>query len=315
MRNSRAPEGRGTPKPVIFLVLIAVLLAAGLGATYFTGGFGALSASPAQAEVTDVSIETPDQPAIDLVSDVVTDVEVVDPAPKVVEIVKPTSVPPTAVPKLSPTAMPMPAPVEIVIPDAEPIVETVVVADERGNLDFLPEVRFGDILDEGLVDLKMPGGETVDTWYTFQVDTEKRDITVFFALFDAEKRSVLSTVQLNNYSKGNDLESGMVTLYYEDGSERVLAFDGAEGAMTLTQHYKVPFGPSMFSPDLRRSLVYYGLELQSEAGDQTMELHLDISGLSQSEKMVFKQSSPDEVSAALAEIQVMASQIEDQRSR
>ena len=33
MRNSRAPEGRGTPKPVIFLVLIAVLLAAGLGAT------------------------------------------------------------------------------------------------------------------------------------------------------------------------------------------------------------------------------------------------------------------------------------------
>ncbi|SVB44357.1 uncharacterized protein METZ01_LOCUS197211, partial [marine metagenome] len=28
MRNSRAPEGRGTPKPVIFLVLIAVLLAA-----------------------------------------------------------------------------------------------------------------------------------------------------------------------------------------------------------------------------------------------------------------------------------------------
>ncbi|MFP6636032.1 MAG: hypothetical protein VCB79_08935 [Dehalococcoidia bacterium] len=315
MRNSRAPEGRGTPKPVIFLVLIAVLLAAGLGATYFTGGFGALSASPAQAEVTDVSIETPDQPAIDLVSDVVTDVEVVDPAPKVVEIVKPTSVPPTAVPKLSPTAMPMPAPVEIVIPDAEPIVETVVVADERGNLDFLPEVRFGDILDEGLVDLKMPGGETVDTWYTFQVDTEKRDITVFFALFDAEKRSVLSTVQLNNYSKGNDLESGMVTLYYEDGSERVLAFDGAEGTMNLTQHYKVPFGPSMFSPDLRRSLVYYGLELQSEAGDQTMELHLDISGLSQSEKMVFKQSSPDEVSAALAEIQVMANQIEDQRSR
>ena len=315
MRNSRAPEGRGTPKPVIFLVLIAILLAAGLGATYFTAGFGALSASPAQAEVSDVTIETPDQPVIDLVSDVVTDVEVVDPAPKVVEIVKPTSVPPTAVPKLSPTAMPMPAPVEIVIPDAEPIVETIVVADERGNLDFLPEVRCGDILDEGLVDLKMPGGETVDTWYTFQVDTEKRDITVFFALFDAEKRSVLSTVQLNNYSKGNDLESGMVTLYYEDGSERVLAFDGAEGTMTLTQHYKVPFGPSMFSPDLRRSLVYYGLELQSEAGDQTMELHLDISGLSQSEKMVFKQSSPDEVSAALAEIQVMANQIEDQRSR
>jgi hypothetical protein len=315
MRNARAPEGRGTPKPVIFLVLIAVLLAAGLGATYFTNGFGALSATPAQAEVRNESIETTDQPSIDLVSDVVNDVETVDPAPKVVEIVKPTSVPPTAVPKLSPTATPMPAPVEVVIPDTEKNVATVIAADESGNLDFLPEVKFGDILDEGLVDLRMPGGEMVETWYTFQVDTEKRDITVFFALFDAKERSVLSTVQLNNYSKGNDLESGMVTLYYKDGSERVLAFDGAEGTMTLTQHYNVPFGPSMFSPDLRRSLVYYGLELQSEAGDQTMDLHLDISGLSESEKMIFKQSSPDEVSAALAEIQVMADQIEDQRSR
>ena len=315
MRNSRAPEGRGTPKPVIFLVLIAVLLAAGLGATYFTDGFGSLSATPAQAEVTDVSIETPDQPSIDLVSDVVSDMETVDQAPKAVEIVKPTSVPPTAVPKLSPTATPIPAPGEVVIPDTEKNVETVIAADESGNLDFLPEVKFGDILDEGLVDLRMPGGEMVETWYTFQVDTEKRDITVFFALFDVEERSVLSTVQLNNYSKGNDLESGMVTLYYKDGSERVLAFDGAEGTMTLTQHYNVPFGPSMFSPDLRRSLVYYGLELQSEAGDQTMDLHLDISGLSESEKMIFKQSSPDEVSAALAEIQVMAEQIEDQRYR
>ena len=126
---------------------------------------------------------------------------------------------------------------------------------------------------------------------------------------------MLSTVQLNNYTKGKDLQKGMVTLYYQDGSERVLAFDGADGTMTLTQHYRVPFGPSMFSPDLRRSLVYYGLELQSEAGDKTMELHLDISGLSESEKMVYKQSSPDEVAAALAEIKVMADQIEDQRSR
>jgi hypothetical protein len=44
-------------------------------------------------------------------------------------------------------------------------------------------------------------------------------------------------------------------------------------------------------------------------------LHLDISGLSESEKMVFKQSSPDEVAAALAEIKVMADQIEEQRYR
>ena len=57
MRNSRAPEGRGTPMPVIFLVLIAMLLAAGLAATYFTNGFGSLSATTAQAEVTEVDID------------------------------------------------------------------------------------------------------------------------------------------------------------------------------------------------------------------------------------------------------------------
>ena len=40
---------------------------------------------------------------------------------------------------------------------------------------------------------------------------------------------------------------------------------------------------------------------------------LDISGLSESEKMVLEQSSPKEVAAALAEIKVMADQIEDYR--
>jgi len=313
MRSSRAPESRGTPKPVIFLVLIAVLLFAGLAATYFTQGFGAFPITPAQAEVTAVETNVEAQPSGDSVSAAVNEAPVVILAPTATPVPEPTAVPPTAVPVLRPTATPLPAPVEVVNPGTEKTVETVVTADESDNLDFLPDVKYGDVLDEGLMDLRMPGGETVDTWYTFQVDTEKRDITVYFALFDAERQSVLSTVQLNNYTRGSELQKGMVTLYYEDGSERVLAFDGVEGTMTLTQHYKVPFGPSMFSPDLRRSLVYYGLKLQNEAEGLTMDLHLDISGLSESEKMVFKQSAPNEVAMALAEIKVMADQIEDYR--
>ena len=313
MRSSRAPESRGTPKPVIFLVLIAVLLFAGLAATYFTQGFGAFPITPAQAEVTAVETNVEAQPSGDSVSAAVNEAPVVILAPTATPVPEPTAVPPTAVPVLRPTATPLPAPVEVVNPGTEKTVETVVTADESDNLDFLPDVKFGDVLDEGVMKLKMPGGESVDTWYTFQVDTEKRDITVFFALFDAERQSVLSTVQLNNYTRGTELEKGMVTLYYEDGSERVLEFDGVEGSMTLTQHYKVPFGPSMFSPDLRRSLVYYGLKLENEAEGLTMDLHLDISGLSESEKMVFKQSAPNEVAMALAEIKVMADQIEDYR--
>ena len=311
MRNSRAPEGRGTPKPVIFLVLIAVLLFAGLAATYFTQGFGAFPATPAQAEVIELVADPVAQPSADTVPEAVAEAPVVILAPTATPVPEPTAVPATAVPVLRLTATPLPVPA--VVSESEKTVETVVVADESENLDFLPDVKFGDVLDEGLMELKMPGGESVDTWYTFQVDTEKRDITVFFALFDAERQSVLSTVQLNNYTRGSELQKGMVTLYYEDGSERVLAFDGVEGTMTLTQHYKVPFGPSMFSPDLRRSLVYYGLKLQDEAAGLTMELHLDISGLSESEKMVFKQSAPREVTTALAEIKVMADQIEDFR--
>jgi len=311
MRNSRAPEGRGTPKPVIFLVLIAVLLFAGLAATYFTQGFGAFPATPAQAEVIELVADPVAQPSADTVPEAVAEAPVVILAPTATPVPEPTAVPATAVPVLRPTATPIPVPA--VVSEPEKTVEAVVVADESENLNFLPDVKFGDVLDEGLMKLKMPGGESVDTWYTFQVDTEKRDITVFFALFDAERQSVLSTVQLNNYTRGSELQKGMVTLYYEDGSERVLAFDGVEGTMTLTQHYKVPFGPSMFSPDLRRSLVYYGLKLQDEAAGLTMELHLDISGLSESEKMVFKQSAPREVATALAEIKVMADQIEDFR--
>ena len=311
MRNSRAPEGRGTPKPVIFLVLIAVLLFAGLAATYFTQGFGAFPATPAQAEVIELVADPVAQPSADTVPEAVAEAPVVILAPTATPVPEPTAVPATAVPVLRPTATPIPVPA--VVSEPEKTVEAVVVADESENLNFLPDVKFGDVLDEGLMKLKMPGGESVDTWYTFQVDTEKRDITVFFALFDAERQSVLSTVQLNNYTRGSELQKGMVTLYYEDGSERVLAFDGVEGTMTLTQHYKVPFGPSMFSPDLRRSLVYYGLKLQDEAAGLTMELHLDISGISESEKMVFKQSAPNEVAMALAEIKVMADQIEDYR--
>jgi hypothetical protein len=311
MRNSRAPEGRGTPKPVIFLVLIAVLLFAGLAATYFTQGFGAFPIAPAQAEVTETVTDVVAQPSVETVPEAVAEAPVAILAPTATPVPEPTAVPATAVPVLRPTATPLPVPA--VVSEPEKTVETVVVADESENLDFLPDVKFGDVLDEGVMKLKMPGGESVDTWYTFQVDTEKRDITVFFALFDAERQSVLSTVQLNNYTRGTELEKGMVTLYYEDGSERVLEFDGVEGSMTLTQHYKVPFGPSMFSPDLRRSLVYYGLKLENEAEGLTMDLHLDISGLSASEKMVFKQSAPKEVATALAEIKVMADQIEDFR--
>ena len=104
MRSSRAPESRGTPKPVIFLVLIAVLLFAGLAATYFTQGFGAFPITPAQAEVTAVETNVEAQPSGDSVSAAVNEAPVVILAPTATPVPEPTAGPPTAVPVRRPTA-------------------------------------------------------------------------------------------------------------------------------------------------------------------------------------------------------------------
>ena len=182
--------------------------------------------------------------------------------------------------------------------------------EKERNLEFLPRVRFGEVLGEGLLELPMPSGERVDTWYTFQVDTTSGEIIVYFALFDEEKQSILSTVRVDNYSKGNDLTQAEVTLFYEDGTQRVIGLNGVAGVMALTQQYKVPYGPSMFSPELRRSMVYYDMELQDTEGDASLELDLDVSGLSRGDKLSFTHSAPAEVATALDELKNMVRYIE-----
>ena len=310
MRTSRAPEGRrGTRRSVIFFTIIAMAVIAGLAVTYFTQGFGALAAKTSGLVNPEVDAQTSPAPSVE----------------SVVLAASPTSVPPTAMPTpkptstpaptatAAPTATPVPTPVPTVASSSEPANEPSHEAVTISPSEFLPEVKFGEVLDEGFMELKLPSGDSVDTWYTYQVDTETRDITVFFALFDEEQQLLISTVRLGNYSKGAKLDNADVTLYYLDGSERLLAFDGAQGTMELTQHYKVPFGPSLFSSSLRRGLVYYGMKLQDETGDITVELHLDLSGLSESEEMVFKQWEPSAVEDVLEEIKRLVEQIEDKR--
>ena len=319
MKNARATEGRGGSRmPAILFSLIAVAVIGGMSVIYFTEGFGSLAAKTEVVETPELASQPVSAPAPSSVS--------------LVQAASPTSVPapaPTAKPTPQPTSTPaptatsQPTPTPIGVP--EPVAEVPAATGAESEpplepatelpLDFLPEVDFGEVLSEGLVQLKLPSGDLAETWYSFQVDTESRDITVFFALVDREMQSVLSTVRINNYTRGHDLESGEVTLYYQDGSERVLDFNGAEGVMTLTQHYSVPYEPSMFSPNLRRAMVWYGMKLKEESSDATVELHLDVSGLSASEEMVFKQTVPTAVNSALSEIKVLVDQIEDERLR
>ena len=87
------------------------------------------------------------------------------------------------------------------------------------------------------------------------------------------------------------------------------------GSIALEQQYRLPTGPSMFSAGLRRALVFYGMELYDEAGEIEVQLHLDLSGLSQSEGLEFKRLVPGAVYDALGELQFPVEQIEDHSDR
>ena len=71
----------------------------------------------------------------------------------------------------------------------------------------------------------------------------------------------------------------------------------------------------MFSPELRVALVNQLMVLENETGDVSAELRLDLSGLSDSELIVFKRSAPDVVQSVLFEIQDLVTQIEGRRIR
>ena len=75
----------------------------------------------------------------------------------------------------------------------------------------------------------------------------------------------MTTLKVDNYATGEELQYADMTLYYSDGSERIISLDNSDGTIKLIQHYNLPFGPSVFSPPLRRALVFYGMELSGRA--------------------------------------------------
>jgi hypothetical protein len=319
MRSSRTRETRGGSRKPLYLTLVLVLVVAvGVGAAYFVQGFGPLAAKDTPVEPQAIQAEAPvkaQEPAlVPAVEPVVS--ETASPALRP----EPTATPePTQLPEAVPQA-PVEQPARIdqtpqqateVVPEAAP--EPTLEEKRAAAMELLPDVEFGEVLEEGFGYLKLPGGELVDTWYTFQVDTRNGNITIYMAQFDSELESILTTLKVANYAQGEELRNADMTLYYSDGSERIISLDKTDGTIRLVQHYNLPFGPSVFSPPLRRELVFYGMELQDQAGDIMVELHLDVSGLSDGEEMVFEKQAPVEVGNALHEIRQLVDQIEEQR--
>ena len=177
----------------------------------------------------------------------------------------------------------------------------------------MPEAKFGEILADGWVNLDLPAGQSAETWYTLQVDTETRSITNFFALYNKDS-DLISSVKIDNYTRGEPLDNAELTLYYGDGAERTLYFDGKEGTMSLSQEFPQPAGPSMFSSDLRVAMVFYGVELKDDTGKVNALLNLDLTGLSLGEVLILKQPAARVVGDMLREIGELVAQIEIQRS-
>jgi hypothetical protein len=298
MRASRAPEGRNTKNQFAFWGVGLGVIAAAVVVAFFLFGSDSISAKDDQPVKTqDAPVKAPSavsQPASQ------------DPAPlpQATAILAPTAIPE---PKVAPSPAETPAP----IAQAKPLVEKKAATEPQ----VYPEAQFGEVLEEGLVDLRLPQGELVKTWYSFQVDTDTRNITLFFAQYDDAFERILSTVRIEDYTWDNDLDNAEVVFNYPNGSTRTLVFDAAEGSISLNQQYVLPVGPSMFSSDLRRGLVYYAMQLQDNSGDIEVELHLDLSGLSQSEGLEFKRLAPRTVEAVLQEIQYLVEKIEDSREQ
>jgi hypothetical protein len=204
-------------------------------------------------------------------------------------------------------------------PDATPTPEAEPTPTAQPNTEptpaplQTPAVNFGEVAAEGWVDLNLPGGELAQTWYTFQVDTRTRNITLFYALYN-EAGDMTSTVRVSEYAQGQRPSNAEVTLHHLEGPERVISFDGQAGSITETQEFSFrPLAPSVFSPALRSSLVYYQLTLEDATGDTRAELDRDLTGVLARDRVVFQRSDPATVDRALMEIELLANQIEDRR--
>ncbi len=318
MRNSRTREVRGgSRRPLILSLLLILVVVAGVGVAYFVQGFGPLAARTAPVEEPQalvretVQVQEPAMPAGE--QPPTGESSSLELSPQPTATPEPTQAPEPVSETITEAAPAVETPpqVPVVIPEAAP--ELSLEEKRAAALKLLPDVEFGEVLGEGFGALKLPGGELVDTWYTFQVDTRTGEITVYMAQFDADLESILTTMKVVNYAKGKELDNAEMTLYYSDGSERVISFNGPEGTIRLVQHYNLPFGPSVFSAPLRRELVFYGMEFTDQAGETSVELHLDVSGLADSEEMEFEKKAPVEVIGALHEIRLLVDQIEEQR--
>ena len=189
MRAARAPEGRGINKRIAFVSAIIVALIAGVVVAYFSMGSDSISAKNEQATGSPDSVLSSPSAGNQAVN--------VGPAP---------TAEPTATPIPAPTSTRAPSPTVAPPPETtqndssgespQPTPESTAQPDSATVPKVLPDAQFGEVLEDDFIRLKFPSGALVHTWYSFQVDTETQDITLFFAQYNDTLDSIASTVKV-----------------------------------------------------------------------------------------------------------------------
>ena len=179
----------------------------------------------------------------------------------------------------------------------------------------IPTVNVGDLISEGFVDVALPADFNRQVWYTYQVDTTDRKITLYVAMYNQEQDAIVRTIQLDGYSEGEALEDAQITVHYAEGPKRLVRYNRLNGTIQMAQFYDQPYTHSIFTSQLRVALVNQDIVLTNADGTATAQIQLDPTGLSDSEQLIFERKSPELVDEVLSEIQLLVNRIEENRPK
>ena len=178
-----------------------------------------------------------------------------------------------------------------------------------------PEVLYGEVLSEGFVDLELMAGR-VRTFFTFQVDTSTQNIVLFFGLYDAPGHAISRSIVVEDYSQSTLIDNAELTVYYPDAPPTVIRFDRESGTVVSSQFYTTqPYGPGLFSPQMRIALIRQNLPLQNTDGSIHADMQIDPTGVSDLSGYRVTRKDATTTDSALTEIQAIIDQLESRRPR
>ncbi len=281
MRVSRAPEYRGgTGSPILIILVLLVVLIVGGVVIYLL-----LENNPAAAPV------APNSPAI-------------------TQPIQPNTVPGSnPAPQVSMPTQPEQPPVSPQDTGMEQ------VGDQARFVPPPVDPQYGNPLYEGYLDFGLLS-RPVRAWYSLRVNANTNINTLFLAFYDPVEGSLSRQVKVENFVQAGLIDNAELTVYYPNAPQRAIRFDRESGIMVSSRFFTArPYEPSIFSQQIRLSLIQQSLALQNQEVNTQAELGIDLTGLSDKEGIVVRQHNAVAVENALAEIQEIVDQIESRRPR